>query len=139
METPKNKEECIFFKQSFLSFANPKLHEAEQFSKILSKSLDPTARWPVLTAHWPTLTAHYWTPNGSLENLTIGTGQGVTSTIQCDFLLNHFGDFLWRRRAALPFKIIHPNILYYEIMVQYNDVARLIIKGNTYMWLCTVK
>jgi hypothetical protein len=29
-----------------MSFANPKLHEAKQFSKNLSKSLDPTA-YPV--------------------------------------------------------------------------------------------
>jgi hypothetical protein len=32
-----------FLKQSYISFANPKLHEARQFSNILSKSLDPTA------------------------------------------------------------------------------------------------
>jgi hypothetical protein len=31
-----------FLKQTYISFANPKLHEAKQFSKILSKSLDPT-------------------------------------------------------------------------------------------------
>jgi hypothetical protein len=29
-----------FLKSSYISFANPKLHEAKQFSKILSKSLD---------------------------------------------------------------------------------------------------
>jgi hypothetical protein len=32
-----------FLKQSYISFANPKPHEAKQFSKILSKSLDPSA------------------------------------------------------------------------------------------------
>jgi hypothetical protein len=31
-----------FIKQSYISFANPKLH-AQQFSKMLSKSLDPNA------------------------------------------------------------------------------------------------
>ncbi len=31
-----------FIKQSYISFAIPKLYEAKQFSKILSKSLDPT-------------------------------------------------------------------------------------------------
>ncbi len=31
-----------FLKQSCISFAIPKLHEAKQFSKILSKSLDPS-------------------------------------------------------------------------------------------------
>jgi hypothetical protein len=33
-----------FLKQSYISFANPKLHEAYKFSKILSKSLDPDAQ-----------------------------------------------------------------------------------------------
>jgi hypothetical protein len=32
-----------FLKQSYVSLANPKLHGAKQFSKILPKSLDPTA------------------------------------------------------------------------------------------------
>jgi hypothetical protein len=35
-----------------ISFANPKLHEAYQFSKILSKSLDPNVqgRWSYCTS-----------------------------------------------------------------------------------------
>jgi hypothetical protein len=32
----------LCLKQSFIFFANPKLHDAYQFSKTLSKSLDPT-------------------------------------------------------------------------------------------------
>jgi hypothetical protein len=35
-----NKENA-FYKQSYISFTNPKLHEAWQFSNILLKSLDP--------------------------------------------------------------------------------------------------
>jgi hypothetical protein len=37
-----------FLKQSYISFANPKLHEAQQFSKILSQSLDPNAHSALL-------------------------------------------------------------------------------------------
>ncbi len=29
---------------SYIPFANPKLHEAKQFSKFLSKSLDPSGQ-----------------------------------------------------------------------------------------------
>jgi hypothetical protein len=37
-----------FLKQSYIYFANAKLHEAYQFSKILTKSLDPSAQVTVL-------------------------------------------------------------------------------------------
>jgi hypothetical protein len=37
-----NRRKMPFLKQSYISFANPKLHEAQQFSKFLSKSLGPT-------------------------------------------------------------------------------------------------
>ncbi len=37
----KERKKNAFLKQSFMSFADPKLYEAYQFSKILSKSMDP--------------------------------------------------------------------------------------------------
>jgi hypothetical protein len=39
----------LFLKWSYISFAIPKLHEAKQFSKILSKSLDPSAEVAIAT------------------------------------------------------------------------------------------
>ncbi len=38
----QKKDRSVTKKQSYVSFANPKLHEAQQFSKFLSKSLVPT-------------------------------------------------------------------------------------------------
>jgi hypothetical protein len=41
-----------FLKQSYLSFANTKLHEAYQFSNILLKSLDPNVLYIQYIQHF---------------------------------------------------------------------------------------
>jgi hypothetical protein len=61
-----------FLKQSCISFANPKQHEAKQFSKILSKSLDPSAskpfsQWNIVYNHTYTLRSYEAIPDASLQ------------------------------------------------------------------------
>jgi hypothetical protein len=49
-----------FLKQSYICFANPELHEAYKFLKMLSKSLDPTVHWGLFFGGCPCIGVLWW-------------------------------------------------------------------------------